>query len=79
MTWTVTAKGWCLLCPVWIAGANTPDVVPIPRHRWLGFWLEFNFWLQDIMITMCEQLNPTETFCYQLHHVTDVDPFQITT
>lgn len=74
MTWTVTHKGWCLACPVWIAQENDEAIVPIPRFTWLGWWLEVQLFIQDRMIN---GLMPEEQRGFVFWRVEPVPSFRI--
>lgn len=77
-TYTVTARGWCLLCPVWLADVDSVAIVPVPRFAWLGLWLELMYFIQQIFNVLMTWLDPRFEAGFWFHHVSDIQPFELT-
>jgi hypothetical protein len=73
-TWRVTHTGWFLLCPVWLAGVDGPDIVPIPRPQWLGWWFDVMMWIQQAINWWICMVDP-DAAGFLFHHVREVEPF----
>lgn len=77
MTWTVTHKGWFLLCPVYLADVDSDAIVPIPRSRWLNGWLELMFHIQAGINGVIYLCGHEEACGFLFYAVKPVIPFEI--
>lgn len=73
--YTVTHTGWFYLCPVWLSGVDSPDIVHIPKA---GMW-----WWFDFMTAIQQGINFVVGFfnsdaCgFVFHRVREVPKFEI--
>jgi len=73
--YVVTHSGWFLLCPVWLADFDKPDIVPIPKGR---MW-----WLFDLMTALQQGLNfiiglfKPDSCGFVFHRVQEVPKFEM--
>lgn len=73
-TWRVTHTAWFLACPVWLAGVNDIDIVPIPRPQWLAWWFTVNLWIQQVINQVMFLIDP-DACGFLFHHVREIEPF----
>lgn len=72
----IEAQGWLLLCPVYVGDMATGEPLIISKYAWLHWWLEVQQFLFDFFIALVYIIT-REVTPYWLHHVRDIEPFEI--
>ena len=70
---TYTHKAWLGFCPVYVAHHPELDFEMIERREWLGWWLDANMAIYDMMFQLARLANPDFEPAFPLSHFCKMD------